>query len=69
MRTDQPPAPTMALPRVPRAPRSPANRRGVSQEGPGKDLVSCARPHTGPETPDAQVATHNGAPQIRHKIQ
>jgi hypothetical protein len=40
----------------------------VSQEGSRKDLVSCASPHTGPETPDAQVATHNGAPQTRHKI-
>jgi hypothetical protein len=67
VRTDPWPA-TMAIPRPPEAPRSPANRRGVSQEGAGKDLVSCASPHTGPETPDAQVATHNGAPQTRHKI-
>jgi hypothetical protein len=66
--TDQPPAPTVALPRSPGAPRRLANRRGVSQEGSRKDLVSCARPHTARKTPDSQVATHNQAHQIRHKI-
>jgi hypothetical protein len=65
---DQPAAPTMALPRPGRAPRSPANRRGVSQEGSGKDLVSCVSTRTAPKSPDTQVATHNQPIKPGHKI-